>query len=193
LTAWTDPPTFVLDQLVTPTHMNTYLRDNTLALMHPVGSREFASAGPSNTLTETSLYTSPPTIPGGAVGTSGTFVAYIAGLQQQFFAGLSWTWRVYLGATAVLTYTQAGGNASGTEGAFWLEVTVEALGAANAQAILVKGGTKATQAVIPTVAYATSSVDLSADRVFDVKVQVSHAGVGDHALKQFSKQMVGKN
>jgi hypothetical protein len=194
MTAWTDPITFTLDQMVTPTHMNTYLRDNTLALMHPVGSREFSEAGPVGVIAETSLYNSQPTITGGSLGTSGTFLACIYGRHRQgFTTGLLYTWRVYLGATLVLTYAATGGGAVEAEGQFWLEFRVEALGAANSQAICVHGGTNVIRPQIPRVAYSTSSVDLSVDRAFNVTVQMPTTHATDYTVKQFSSQLVGKN
>jgi len=193
MSAWTAPLTFTSNQLVTPAELNTHWRDNELALMHPVGEREFAEVTAGSTTVETSLYTVKPVIPAGAVGTTGTFIADILGRNRQGGEQITWTWRMYLGDTLVVTFAQQGGNAIDSEGQFWLQIRIEAQGAANSQSIVVTGDTTAVQARIPSLVYATSAIDLGADRAFDVTLQADQTNSLNYAVKQFSKQYVGRN
>jgi hypothetical protein len=190
---WTDPATYSSSELVTPAKLNTHWRDNELALLHPIGTREFVEVTAAGSA-ELSLYKVQPVIPAGALGTTGTFIAYLYGRNKQGGSpNLTWTWRVYLGGIVVLTYANAGGNALDNEGQFWIEVRVEATGSASSQAIVVRGDTTASQARVPDSAISTSTVDLGADRAFNVTLQCSTANMDNYAVKQFSKQLVGRN
>lgn len=157
------------------------------------GTREYTEVGPSNTVAETSLYAAQPVIPGGALGTDGTLDVFFTGrCRQGTTMTLSWTYRVYLGGTLVLTAEDTGGNATAGEGSFLLNVRVEATGSQGAQYVWLKMTTNATYVPQPW-ARGTSTIDMTANRVLNVTLQLGTAGGNDYLKKQFSSQAIALN
>ena len=196
---WSDPnvaiPLFQTGDIFTEPNFKTYMIDNLLSVYHSVGSREYVEKGVQNSTTETSLYTTPPVIPGGTMGTVGSYAALLFGRQAQATtATLLWTWRIKLGGTTVATLSANGGNAVDTEKAWWWEIYIENMGSQSSQRIWARGAKDSGgQAYFPAIWTATSAIDLSVDQVFDITVQMGSAGANNYAYKTFSKQTAGKN
>lgn len=193
--SWTVPASYTTNEVVTASKLNTHIRDNMLALPHIVGSREYAEKGVQNSITETSLYTTAPVIPGNTLGTGGTFHAIMMGRTRQgTTSALNWTWRIKLGGSAVITDgPTAGGGGTSTEGLWWCEVFVEAAGATNSQRVWWRADNTALYARVPSLLTATSAVDMTADQTFDITAQMGTAGTNDLVFKNFSKQYIGQN
>jgi len=196
---WTDPaaaiPLFQTGDIFTEPNHKTYTIDNLLSVYHAVGSREYVEKGVQNSTTETSLYTTQPLIPGGTMGTVGSYTALLFGrMAQATTPTLLWTWRIKLGGSTVYTLSATGGNAVDTEGLWWLEIYIENMGSQSSQRIWGRGYKYPTgQATFPFTLSATSTVDTSVDQVFDITVQMGAAGANNYCYKTFSKQTAGKN
>ena len=195
--AWTDPNTlsaaFDTDDVPTGANFDSLFND-LLSLAHTYGARETAEKGVQNSTTETSLYTTPPTLTGGDVGTIGTFGAILSGrFRQGTTAALVWTWRVKLGGTTLATFSVGGGGSTEGEANWWVEVFIEAQASQSSQRLWCRGSHNAVFARSLTILTATSAIDLSVDQTFDFTVQMGTAGANDYAFKQFSKQYLGKN
>lgn len=196
---WTDPtaaiPLFQTGDVFTEPNFKTYVLDNLLSVYHTVGSREYVEKGVQNSTTETSLYTTQPLIPGGTMGTVGSYSALLFGrIRQGTSPTLSWTYRIKLGGTTVATLAANGGNATDSERFCWWEIFIENMGSQSSQRIWSRGATDGGgQSYFPGVFTATSTIDLSADQVFDITVQMGSAGASNYFFKTFSKQTCGKN
>ncbi len=196
---WTDPnaaiPLFQTGDIFTEPNFKTYTIDNLLSIYHSVGSREYVEKGVQNSTTETSLYTTPPLILGGTMGTVGSYSALLFGrIRQGTSPTMNWTWRIKLGGATAVTLSANGGNATDNERNFWWEIYIENMGSQSSQRIWTRGAVDGGgQSYFPGVFTGTSAIDTSADQVFDVTVQMGSAGASNYAFKIFSKQSAGKN
>jgi len=192
--AWTSPHTFIVGELVTAAQLNTNIRDNTNALLHPLAlSGTLVTI--SNSAAETSIGSF--TVPGNTMGANGTLdILYAGTIKHAHAGGDSMTVRLKFGGTTHLadsiTFSQIE-----NELYFELRVRVINLGLTSSQFLIAdwsspSGLTGTNQTTLATwqnpstlyVAHALPAIDTTADRVFDATVQFSIAS-GSLELKRY--------
>jgi hypothetical protein len=189
--AWTAPRTWTNGEVVTDTLLNTHLRDNLLALLHPL-TLSGTAVDVQNTVTETSLGSF--TVPGNSMGANGTVYALYAGdfLWNNNTANQI-NLRIKFGGTTHIQglITPALGGLL-VQRMFWaLEVRLINAGTTSTQFLMSSlarprvGGTSGQtslatwQTIDPLAAHALPTIDTTADRTFDVSAQWSAASANN--------------
>jgi hypothetical protein len=187
---WTAPYDFTTDEVVTAPILDTYVSGNLLSLMHAYGTRETNTITVASTTSETSLYTTPPVLVGGDLGSTGTFEALHHITGDTTADGL--TIRIKLGATTVRTILT---NASGTCSGGFLRVNIEALGSEASQRVTTSfeepDGLFTGAANVRFTD--TAAVDLTTNQTFNVTVQPDISSANAKLVSLFRKQMLGRN
>lgn len=182
MSGWTAPRTWATGDQPTSAQMNTELRDNLLALGHPIGFSH-VDADVVNTASEWSLFNANPsggiTVPANALGANGVLHALFLGDFLVNVAGTI-TLRVRFGGSTVVTALSARDFGDSATRRVWrFDIFVVNRNSASSQVVQAypafdqePGGGGPTFAN-PTSG--TSSIDTTADQVFDFTAQWSGA------------------
>jgi hypothetical protein len=170
---WTDPRTWVTDEVVTAGIMNTHVRDNLLALPH-LFHAENTNIPCSNTTNQTSQFTTPPVIPADALGESGRIIIEIWG-DYLYNNSQTLTYRVKFGGTTHITNTHISGlGLSGTTFSYKTTIDILNKGATDSQHIhlhVIGPNTAGEPDLLLAGSRATGTIDTTADQTLDVSVQ----------------------
>lgn len=180
--AWTAPRTWVTNEVVTSTIMNTHVRDNLLGILHPVHV-ENTDIAVTNSTTETSQFSTPPTISADTMGVNGWFRAHIWCSYINNTATRTMTLRVKFGGTTHITAV-IGAPSSGSTTVHSVKLEVDVINQASASAQLVTAhatGARANNtangsfdgAVMLLGEQATATIATTSNQTFDVSVQWS--------------------
>ena len=202
---WSSPHTYVTNEIVTSSMLNTDHRDNLLAMLHPY---DYASSDldVANTVSETSLWSK--VVTGAALGTSGRMVAEITGdyLFNNAAADTA-TIRVKFGGSTVMTHTFGAYAATGGSGRYhWrLLVVVANKGATNSQEVstvsfwhnhqFVSSASATGTAQASSISHGSNytAVDTTADQTFQVTAQWSAASANLSWRKRVAVLLLGQN
>jgi len=201
---WTDPRTWVTGELVDGTMMNTHVRDNLRAVLHPL-AQSGATVLVSNSTVQTSLGSF--TVPANTMGANGVLDVLYQGEQRaQTSSNLSGTVRISLGGVTVLSgsYNAQTYNVN-QDWKFWeLIVRVINLGSTGSQFVsgnfrhAYDSGTNDTTTrgsiayfgVLEGAGHAYASVDTTVDRIFDATIQLSNANANFEFRKSLLRAAV---
>jgi hypothetical protein len=189
---WTDPRTWVTDEVVTSSQLNTHVRDNLLSVQHAHG-RENSQKGPVNTTSETSLYTTAPVIAANSLGSTGSFYAFHAGIAKQGVSSSGgFTIRVKFGGSAVISQTWGDTLNAGSEGYWMIQVFLENLSATNSQRVVLDINSSVNR-MAGFLYHATAAVDTTSAQTFDVTIQPGTASNDMYVYSQFRKHLLAQN
>jgi hypothetical protein len=194
--AWTAPRTWVTTEVVTSSIMNTHVRDNLLAIHHPVHV-ENSTITVTNTATETTLFTAAPTIAANALGTSGWLRVYLWGTYANNTSTRTLTFRVkFGGVTHIAEVIGTPTAAAGTQ-AVRFEVDIINTGATNTQLVMthwvgLKPGDSADfdHSVAIANSRATGAIDTTANQTLDITVQWSVIDAATSWVENCSRVML---
>jgi hypothetical protein len=188
--SFTTPRTWVTDEVVTSSLLNTHVRDNLLSLRHPYHT-ENTEIEVISDATQVSLFTSAPTISGGDLGANGWLKAYLWCSLMMNSTSRSWTMRVKYGGTNVISqvYGPAGGAAA-TVYTMDLEVDLLNLGATNSQLVALRwrGFEEGVVRGQSEDHHATAAIDSTVDQGFDITVQFD-ASASTYSLKKLASRV----
>lgn len=198
--SWTTARTWVAGEVVTAAIMNTHVRDNLKALAPPYateGSKDVIS-----TTTETSLWTSAPSIVGGDMGANGKLYCrmHLAPLYNTG-TGDDLTYRVKFGGTTFLTWQcDDSSGYSATRKMVVLEVWVANRGATNDQSLLGRmsgwdnavGRPESGGVALGKVKSALGTIDTTSTQTFDVTCQPQVSSANLATRKDFGEVWVSK-
>ena len=200
--SWTAPRTWVTDEVVTSSLMNTHVRDNELALYHPL-ALETADRDVASTASELSLWSTTAggvTVPANAMGTNGAIrVHFVGDYLWNNNAADTVTVRVKFGGSTVLSAwsdVMSGGSLSASRFAWDLAVCVCNRGATNAQVVQSVMNVDIGVNVYDTgtrVRIATSAVNTTVAQTLDVTAQWSAASAGNSIKKFWAQMLLGQN
>lgn len=203
--SWTNPRTWVTNEVVTSALLNTHIRDNLLAASHPY---DFSSndVEVTNTTNETSIWSK--LISGGALGATGRAELVMEGDFLRNSPASTLTLRVKFGGSPILgDVILTSGNVSTTRLAWMLEVWVTNRSSTSSQLVTARlGWDDSNNANTMSVAGVgdfstgtsglgqnTASVDTSADQTFDVTVQWSGASTNNAWRKRLAVLRLAQN
>ncbi len=208
--SWTDPRTWVTDEIVTSSLLNTHVRDNLKSIWHPYDYSP-TDVDAANTTAETSLWSK--TITGNDMGANGVLALDIAGdALRNNSAFDTLTIRVKFGGSTVVGITD-NFNQQGTSGVripWRWQIRVENRGSASSQfvfttlfswnwnislpAVLGGGiGALGTNGERIGMLSNTSSVDTTSNQTLQVTVQWSAASANDSWRKRSATLLLGQN
>ncbi len=210
--AFTAPRTWVTDEIVTSALLNTHVRDNLRAVIHPYDFSS-ADADVANTVTETSLWSK--VITGNDMGSTGMLRLMLEG-DYLYNNSTSDTirLRVKFGGSSVVDFgTVVPSNVTNASRWPWeLEVRLYNESATNAQLVTARvfGRGKATSAITTGIGWIGFSdaasggalsgmgqnavaVDTTADQTFQVTAQWSAANANNSWRKRLAILHLGQN
>jgi hypothetical protein len=192
--SWTAPRTWVTDEIVTSSLLNTHVRDNLLSVAHPYDYAP-ADVDVTNTTTETSLWSK--VITGGDMGANGTLRLnlYVDVLHNNA-AGDTVTLRVKFGGSTQITQSFTWASTSATRFILHLPFLIANKGATNSQLIVAEqlpsyGSGSDYRGT--SEAYTTASVDTTADQTFQITAQWSAASANNSFRKRLAVLHLGQN
>jgi hypothetical protein len=166
--------------------MNTHVRDNLMAILHPFHS-EHTTITIDNTVVQTSLFTTAPVIVANDLGSTGRIFVEIWG---EFGADATdGTWRVKFGGSTILTEVEQ--MPSGTNVPFKMEVDI-INSSTSAQFVQWRFNADSSGAVGSMVKDATSAIDTTTNQTLDVSFEWSAATSGRLVRKFVSRVSVAQ-
>lgn len=205
--AFTDPRTWVTDEIVTSSLLNTHVRDNLKAISHPYDYSP-SDVDVANTVTETSLWSK--VIAGDDLGANGMLLLDLQGDILHNNAGADTvTIRVKFGGATQLAITDTFNSATNASRFPWKWlVKVENRGATNAQflsahfhhwslnlppsAVTGIGGVGTNSERVGLVSN-TAAIDTTADQTLQVTAQWSAASTNNSFRKRSVVLHLGQN
>lgn len=182
--SWTDPRTWVTNEVVTSSLLNTHLRDNLLAVHHPFQA-ENSDIDATNTSNEVSMFTSAPVILANSLGSNGWLRCTMWGDYFMNSTARSMTLRVKFGGTTHISAalgTSAGASAS--RAPWKLDLDIVNQGATNAQLVntflMAPWPTGSTSSWdenfrLQICETANGTIDTTSNQTFDITVQFDTA------------------
>lgn len=204
---WTAPRTWVTDEIVTSSLLNTHVRDNLLSLSHSY-DYSVSDTDVANTAAETSLWSK--VITGGDMGSNGMLKLSILGdYLHNNAGGDSLAVKVKFGGTTIFNDTLAfGGVVGATRQPFWIEAVLANRGSTSSQ--LLSGllfstyaNTSAPATGIGFISHSvaqtvgtfsnTAAIDTTTDQTFQITVQWSTASANNSWRKRLGVLNLAKN
>lgn len=188
---WTDPRTWVTDEVVTSSLLNTHLRDNLLSLPHPVELPTVAALDIQNTAAETTLYS--VLIPGGAMGSYGSLEARIEGdvLFNNSTNDFVTIRLKFGGGTIVTCATLDDQGVSAARTSWFLDCTVRNLGATNSQHCQING--QLDDSFGNTKAFGSGAVNTASDQTLLISLQWTTASPNNIFTRRWARTTLAKN
>lgn len=204
---WVDPRTWVTDEIVTSSLLNTHVRDNLRSLTH-LTDLSSGDVDVQNTATETTIYS--VLIPGGSMGSTGSLVMEMVGDYLHNNAGAdTLTARVKFGGVTII---DASTNWNGLVGALrqpweW-QVVVRNESATSAQLVTLRSLAMSMNSPAPTAGIGilavtearshgllqnTAAIDTTVNQTLLVTAQWSAASTNNSWRRRWARVVTGQN
>jgi hypothetical protein len=200
MAGWTNPRDWVTDEVVTGTIMNTHVRDDLLALLHPFHN-ENTTITVSNTTNQTSLFTTAPVITGGSMGANGRIEVELWGIYVMNAGAMTMTVRVKFGGVTQITASVATATADPSTNAWKMNVTILNRASASSQMVYLNGNGqtpgggdsfgRGSMLELNDITI-TPTVNTASDQTLDVSVQWSAASASASWSKYSSRVYVAQ-